>query len=62
MDWAREGAPGVLGVKRRVRGQRYRYPLPSERYVRVSTHTAQAFPTHRAARGFTTVNPWLWTW
>jgi hypothetical protein len=47
---------GLLQVSRE------RVAPPSERLVKVSPQAAQALPTPACGRGFTTVNPWLWTW
>ena len=47
---------------RRVAGRDCSRQAPSERHVQVSLHAAQALPTPCDGRGFTTVNPWLWTW
>jgi hypothetical protein len=35
---------------------------PQELLVKVSPLAAQALPTPACRRGFTPVNPWLWTW
>ena len=47
---------------RRVAGRDCSRQAPSERHVQVSLHAAQALRTPGCGRGFTTVNPWLWTW
>jgi transposase InsO family protein len=58
----RSSRPGGCPSRRRVAGRDCSRQAPSERHVQVSLHAAQALRTSRCGRGFTTVNPWLWTW
>ena len=53
MDTTAQNTPGA--APQPGKGTTLPLPLPSERYMTVSRHTAQAFRTPVAGRGFTTV-------
>jgi hypothetical protein len=61
VDGRTEAWSSVRMLYRRVAGWHYCHPAPSEPYVNVSVHTAQASRSPLSGRGFSTYRPWLCT-